>query len=81
MAIVFKRNYSASTAYSIDNIVRYTDGKTYISLANSNTGHTPGASGSESYWKELAGVKYNSDNPDLMVQYYIMIMLVDFVVM
>ena len=64
MAIVFKRNYSASTAYSIDNIVRYTDGKTYISLANSNTGHTPGASGSESYWKELAGVKYNSDNPD-----------------
>lgn len=64
MAIVFKKNYSASTAYSIDNIVRYTDGKTYISLANSNTGHTPGASGSESYWKELAGVKYNSDNPD-----------------
>lgn len=64
MAIVFKKNYSASTAYSIDNIVRYTDGKTYISLANSNTGHTPGASGSENYWKELAGVKYNSDNPD-----------------
>lgn len=64
MGIVFKKNYSASTAYSIDNIVRYTDGKTYISLANSNTGHTPGASGSENYWKELAGVKYNSDNPD-----------------
>ena len=64
MSISLKGIWSSSTTYPKDAIVRYdTDGKTYISLSNNNTNHIPSETNSE-YWKDLAGVKYNSDQPD-----------------
>lgn len=44
-----KGEYSSSSNYSFLDAVNY-NGCMYVSKVDSNTGHTPGASGSETYW-------------------------------
>ena len=42
--------YAAGTSYSINNLVTY-NSTTYVSLQDTNSGHTPGAAGSAAYWQ------------------------------
>ena len=44
--------YSASNTYSANDICLYS-GKAFVSLANSNTGHTPDTTQDTSYWARL----------------------------